>query len=190
MIDRLPVADRQFLLSISVAERVSAALANELTGRRDGQLILERLTAQHALVVGLAGRNDWFSIHPLLREMLLHRLSLEQPDAVAELCLRASRWFADQGEPIPAIRYATQAHAWDEVGRLTALAMPLVLTPAAAALVAGLAAAAAAGRRPVLASRFHTTRMVRLSPRPTWIGIDSSIDQGGSDGHRSPNREQ
>jgi LuxR family maltose regulon positive regulatory protein len=125
-----------------VADRVSAALANELTGRRDGQLILERLTAQHALVVGLAGRRDWFSIHPLLRDMLLHRLALDQPHAVADLHVRASRWFAAQGEPIPAIRHATQAGAWDEVGQLTALAMPQLLTPNAAALVAALAPAA------------------------------------------------
>ena len=146
VLDRLPEVERQFLLSISVADRVSAALANELTGRRDGQRILERLTAQHALVVGLAGRNDWFTVHPLLREMLLHRLAVEQPDAVAGLHLRASRWFAAQGEPIPAIRYATEAQAWDEVGRLTALALPQLLTPNAAALVAALAPAAVRAR--------------------------------------------
>jgi LuxR family maltose regulon positive regulatory protein len=146
VIDRLPAPDRQFLLSISVADRVSAALANELTGRRDGQLILERLTAQHALIVGLAGQYDWFSIHPLLRDLLQHRLAVEQPDAVAELHLRASRWFADQGETIPAIRHASQARAWDEVGRLTALALPQLLTPNAAALVAALAPAAARAR--------------------------------------------
>jgi LuxR family maltose regulon positive regulatory protein len=146
VIDRLPAADRRFLLSISVADPVSGALANELTGGRDGQLILERLTAQHALVVGLAGRNDWFSFHPLLREMLLHRLALEQPDTSGELYLRASRWFAGRGEPIPAIRYASQARAWDEVGRLIAPAVPLLLTPNAAALVAALAPAAAVAR--------------------------------------------
>jgi LuxR family maltose regulon positive regulatory protein len=143
VIDRLPPSNRQFLLNTSVADRISAALANELTGRRDGQLILERLAARHALVVALAGRNDWFSVHPLLREMLLHRLTTEQPDTAAELHLRASRWFAAQGEPIPAIRHATHAQAWDEVGRLTALAAPQLLTPNAAALVAALGPAAA-----------------------------------------------
>ena len=38
VIDRLPAADRQFLLTTSVADRLSAGLANELTGRSDGQL--------------------------------------------------------------------------------------------------------------------------------------------------------
>ena len=143
VIDRLPATDRRFLLSASIADRMSVSLANELTGRRDGQVILERLAAQHALVVRLAGDNDWYSLHPLLRQMLRHKLAAEQPEAVAELHLRASRWFAAHGEPIPAIRYATGAEAWDEVTRLAALALPLMLTPNAAALVAALTPAAA-----------------------------------------------
>ncbi|HEY4993407.1 MAG TPA: LuxR C-terminal-related transcriptional regulator, partial [Nakamurella sp.] len=128
-------------------DRLSAGLANELTGRGDAQLILERLVAQNALVVGLAGRNDWFSVHPLLRELLRHRLDLEQPGAVTELHLRASRWFAAQSEPIPEIRHASAAGQWDEVGRLlTGLALPLMVTPSAPALVAALGPAAARAR--------------------------------------------
>jgi LuxR family transcriptional regulator, maltose regulon positive regulatory protein len=145
--DRLPEVDRQFLLTTSVADRLSAGLANELTGRGDAQLTLERLVAQNALVVGLPGRNDWFSVHPLLRELLRHRLTLEHPGVVGDLHLRASRWFAAQGEPIPAIQHASAAGQWDEVGRLlTGLALPLIVTPSAPALVAALGPAAARAR--------------------------------------------
>ena len=145
--DQLPEPDRQFLLTTSVADRLSAELANALTGRSDGQLTLERLAAQNALLVALAGRSDWFSVHPLLRELLLNRLARDQPGAVVDLHLRAAQWFAAQGEPIPAIRQATAAGQWDEVGRLlTELALPLVLTPRRAALVAALAPAAARAR--------------------------------------------
>ena len=145
--DQLPEPDRQFLLTTSVADRLSAELANALTGRSDGQLTLERLAAQNALLVALAGRSDWFSVHPLLRELLLNRLARDQPGAVVDLHLRAAQWFAAQGEPIPAIRQATAAGQWDEVGRLlTELALPLVLTPRRAALVAALAPAAVRAR--------------------------------------------
>ena len=144
VMDRLPAADRQFLLTTCVAERVSAALANELTGRGDGQHVLDRLVAQNALLMGLAGRTEWFRFHPMLRDMLVYRLSLEQPGAVHDLHLRASRWFAGQGEPIPAIRHAAAARQWDEVGRLlTDIAWPLVLTPSGPALVSALGPAAA-----------------------------------------------
>ena len=145
--DRLPEQDRQFLLTTSVADRLNAGLANRLTGRVDAQLVMERLVAQNALVVGLAGRNDWFSVHPLLRDLLRHRLALEQPATVTDLHLRAARWFTAQGEPIPAIRHASAAGQWDEVGRLlTGLALPLLVTASAATLVAELGPAAARAR--------------------------------------------
>ncbi len=142
--DWLPEQDREFLITTSVAERLSAGLANELTGRDDAQAVLERLAEQNALVVGLAGRSDWFSVHPLLRELLLHRLSMAGPKAVAEQRLRAAHWFADHGEAIAAIRQASDAQAWEEVARLLAgLALPHVVSADAPALAAALAPAAA-----------------------------------------------
>jgi LuxR family maltose regulon positive regulatory protein len=143
VLDRLPAADRQFLFTTCVTERVSAALANELTGRSDGQLMLDRLVTQNALLVGLAGRTEWFRFHPMLRDLLVHRLTMERPGAVCDLHLRASRWFAAHGEPIPAIRHAAAARQWDEVGRLlTDIAWPLVVTPSGPALVSALGPAA------------------------------------------------
>ena len=141
--DRLTAVDRQFLLTTSIADRISGPLANELTGRDDGQLVLERLAAQNALLVGLAGSNEWFTVHPMLREVLAHRLGIEQPGAVQELHLRSSRWFAAHDEPIHAIRHAAAAQQWDELGRLlTGIAWPQMLTPNASALVSALEPAA------------------------------------------------
>lgn len=145
--DRLPAADRQFLLTTSIADRVSAALANELTGRSDGQFVLERLANHNSLVLDLDGSNEWFRFHPMLRDLLLHHLALEQPGAVSDLHLRACRWFAAQGEPIQAIRHATAGQHWAETGRLLAdIAWPEVLTPNGPALVAALEPAVARAR--------------------------------------------
>jgi len=142
--DQLPAQDRQFLLTTSVADRVSAGLADVLTGRSDSQQTLDRLVTDNALLVALAGRTDWFSVHPLLRDLLRYRLTREQPGMVTELHLRAAQWFADQGEPIEAIRHAAAARQWDEVGRLlTEQAWPLMVTPRGPALAAALEPAAA-----------------------------------------------
>jgi LuxR family maltose regulon positive regulatory protein len=147
VVERLPPAERQFLLMTSVVDRICAGLANQLTGHSDGQLILEQLVAQNALIVSLAGRNDWFALHPLLRELLRHRLSLEEPGTAVVLHLRAAEWFAAEAEPILAIRHATAAQQWDEVGRLlTELALPQLLTTSGPALVAALEPAAARAR--------------------------------------------
>ena len=105
--------------------------------------MLEGLVAANAFVVGLGDDSGWFRYHPLLRELLEHRLTLEQPGTAAELQVTAASWFAENGQPIQAIRHATAAGDWDEVGRLlTASALPLILTPEGPALNAALEPAA------------------------------------------------
>ena len=143
LLDRLPAADRGFLLTTSIADRINAALANELTDRTDGKVVLDRLLARNALLVGLAGSTEWFRFHPMLRDLLANRLALEQPGVLQDLHLRASRWFAAHGEPIHAIRHATAGQHWAEARRLlTDVAWPQALTPNAPALVAALGPAA------------------------------------------------
>jgi LuxR family maltose regulon positive regulatory protein len=139
VLDRVPAADRQFLLVTSVAERISPALANYLTGRADSQHVLERLVAQNALLLELARGTDWFGYHPMLRELLLRRLELEQPEPVAGLHRRAARWFETQGDAVPAIRHACQAGDWELVAHVLAtIGWPLALTPSGPALAAAL----------------------------------------------------
>lgn len=143
VLDSQPEADRDFLLRTSIAERINSALATHLTGRTDSQRVLEGLVAANAFMVGLGEDSGWFRYHPLLRELLAHRLTLEQPGIAEELQVRAAKWFADNGQPIEAIRHATTAGDWDEVGRLlTASALPLILTPDGPALSAALEPAA------------------------------------------------
>ena len=139
VLDRVSAADRQFLLATSIAERVSPQLADDLTGRTDSQHRLERLVGQNALVVELAGDSGWYGFHPMLRELLLRRLHLEQPETVTGLHRRAAHWFGGRGEAVPAIRHACQAQDWDLVGHLLAtIAWPLALTASGPALAAAL----------------------------------------------------
>ncbi len=165
VLDRLPPQDREFLLRTSIADRLSPALATVLTGRQDSQLVLDSLATAHAFVIGTGGPHPWFRYHPLMQQLLQHRLALEHPGAVDELHLRASQWFTDQGEPIASVRHATLARNWVEVGRiLTGTAMPLILTSAGPALAAALEPAAIrATRNPELstllaAATFHFQR--------------------------------
>lgn len=139
VLDRLTPPEREFLLKTSITERLSPPLATALTGRTDSQSILDALVIRHEFVVGVGGPDPWFRYHPLLRELLQHRLSIELPGKVHDLHLRAARWFITQGEPIAALRHATWAEDWDEVGRiLTSIALPLMLTAAGPSLAAAL----------------------------------------------------
>ena len=53
---RLSPADRDFLLKTSVVDRLNGELAGLVTGRTDGQQVLEELVRRNAFVVGLGGR--------------------------------------------------------------------------------------------------------------------------------------
>ena len=131
---------QQFLLRTSVAERLNASLAEQLSGQPRGQQRLEELAASNTFVVGLGSNGAWFRYHALLRQTLRHRLSVESPDAVPELHRRAARWFSDQGQPIEALHHAADAQDWDLLGRLLVTeALPLVLSVDRAALGAVLA---------------------------------------------------
>ena len=95
---------------------------------------------QNALVVELAGDSEWFGFHPMLRELLLRRLELEQPGTGQRILhQRAARWFETHGDAVSAIRHACQARDWELVGHLlTTIAWPLALNPSGPALAAAL----------------------------------------------------
>ena len=129
VVDRLAQEDRRFLLATSLPEKISGSLADRLTGRADGLQTLERLVAANALIVGLGDEREWFTYHPLLRELLRHRLALEMPNAVADLHRRAATWMQEHGESIESIRHWILAGDLDEAGRLLLTVMPRLLSP-------------------------------------------------------------
>ena len=65
---------RVFLLQTSIADVLSAELADAITGRRDGELSLARLEHEHALVSALGADRAWFRYHPLFAELLRSQL--------------------------------------------------------------------------------------------------------------------
>ncbi len=103
---------QRFLLRTSIAEWMSSGLAEALTDETHAQHHLESLVSTNSFVVGLGPGREWFQYHALLREMLRHRLSVEDPEAVPDLHRRAARWFADNDHPIEAMRHAADAEDW------------------------------------------------------------------------------
>lgn len=131
---------RQFLVRTSIAERLTAGLADVLTGGFRGQQHLEALERSNSFVVGLGSDRLWYRYHPLLREMLRHQLAVDEPEEVPRLHRRAAHWFAMNGYPVLALGHAADAEDWPLLGRLfVSYAAPLLLSTDRAALDAVLA---------------------------------------------------
>jgi LuxR family transcriptional regulator, maltose regulon positive regulatory protein len=118
VLKRQPAEVRGFLLSTSVLERMSAPLCDALTGRSDGQEMLERLERENLFVVALDDERRWYRYHHLFAEFLKSRLGREEPERVGELHLRASGWYEDNGLLPEAIEHAFSTLDHERAARL------------------------------------------------------------------------
>ena len=183
-----PPEMRRFLLRTSITERLSGELAEVLTGQARSQQHLEDLELSNAFVVGLGSGRHWFRYHALMREMLQHRLAVEEPGAVPELHTRAARWFAENGYPIEALRHAADADDWNLLGRLfVTQAFPLVVSVDRVALDQVLARVPTArltdGPELALcaaARHFHAGRFQAMQPHLDLAA--ARLDESGADG--------
>lgn len=127
----------RFLLDTCVVGRISAELADVLTGRTDGQQFLIRLERDNLFVVALNHRREWYRYHQLFGDLLRHRLKSQDPERRRVLHRRAARWFADHGELLEAARHLRAAEDWLGLARFVLRAAGAeILGPERPALVA------------------------------------------------------
>ncbi len=81
-----------FLLRTSPLDRLAGPLCDHVTGRRDGQAMLEMLERANLFVVPLDGERRWYRYHRLFAEFLRDCLCRSQPEAAAEIRRRAAEW--------------------------------------------------------------------------------------------------
>ncbi|HET8914477.1 MAG TPA: LuxR C-terminal-related transcriptional regulator, partial [Propionibacteriaceae bacterium] len=107
---------RGFLLQTSVSEFLDVELAQELTGRSDAALLLERVHSQPGFLHRLSGGRWPYRYHPMFRALLLAELMQSSPEEVQRLSARAAAWFSKQGEHIRAAPLALQGQSWEILG--------------------------------------------------------------------------
>ncbi len=97
---------RGFLLRTSVLDRLCGPLCDAVLDATGSQAVLESLDRANLFVVALDAERRWYRYHHLFGEVLRAHLRAEHPDEEVGLHLRASRWYADAGEPAAAVRHA------------------------------------------------------------------------------------
>ncbi len=116
----LELDEREFLFQTSVLDRLSGELCNALTGRTDGQAMLERLEHRNVLLVPLDEERSWYRYHHLFAELLRARLAAQDPGAPRRLNLSAADWFEQHGLTIEAIEHALRSGDHDFAAPLIA----------------------------------------------------------------------
>ncbi len=111
VLDRNDPATRQFLLRTAVADRLTAELADAIIPGSRGQALLERLERTNQFVTALGPDRTWFRYHPLLRDLLVHTLRRDDPEAFLAAHRAAATWLASR-EPLTALEHAAAAGDW------------------------------------------------------------------------------
>jgi len=116
VLDWQPPAVRQFLRRTSIAERVTAGFADQVTGEPGSARILDTLLRENYLV--FRDGPDGYRYHPFLRRVLLGELRCELAADVPGLFSRAARWYAARGDAVEAVRCVAESGQWEAVGPL------------------------------------------------------------------------
>lgn len=115
---------QQFLLETSVLERLSGPLCDAVTGRDDGQAVLEELEQANLLVIPLDDERHWYRYHHLFTDVLRLMLQRRKPARVPELHQAASRWYEREGGVNEAVAHALKAGEYSRAAELLWQAEP------------------------------------------------------------------
>ncbi|MDX1687644.1 MAG: LuxR C-terminal-related transcriptional regulator [Candidatus Promineifilaceae bacterium] len=111
---QLEPATQRFLLHTAILDQMCAALCNAVSGRDDGQRLLEKLERDGLFVTPLDNERRWYRYHRLFAQYLRHRLRREQPEILPRLHRRTSRWYAEREMAHAAVRHALAIGAPEE----------------------------------------------------------------------------
>lgn len=95
VLDTLDAEMLDFLMAISVTERVSGPLAAVLADVEDGRRMLEEAERRELFLRRVEHDPEWFRMQPLFAEHLRARLERRYPGRAKVLHRKAARWYAE-----------------------------------------------------------------------------------------------
>ena len=118
VLSRQPENIQSFLLQTSILNRLSGPLCDAVTGRADGQIMLEQIEHGNMFLIPLDDERFWYRYHHLFGDMLRRQLQRTNPGVVIELHRRASMWFEQNGWVLEAVEHAFDAQDGENAARL------------------------------------------------------------------------
>jgi LuxR family transcriptional regulator, maltose regulon positive regulatory protein len=123
LLDRASDAEVSFLCRTSILDHLCGGLCDAVLGRAGSDRTLEELESRNLLIVPLDRRRVWYRYHHLFQELLRAELGRREPELVAELHIRAARWYEANGMSEVAIDHAMSAGDATRVARLVLTVM-------------------------------------------------------------------
>ena len=114
---------RSFLLDTSVLDDLTGPLCDALTGRADGQQVLELLERTHLFVVPLDDQRQWWRYHHLFAEALRARLVADDSERAARMHRVAADWYAVNGRLDDAVPHALAGGDAEQAADLVELSL-------------------------------------------------------------------
>lgn len=118
VLDRQPPELQAFLLQTAFLDRLTAPLCDAVCQRQGSATVLEELEQRNLFTFRLDEAGIWYRYHHLFADFLQGRLRQREPQQVASLHLRASRWYEEQGGLADAVDYALRGQAPERAAEL------------------------------------------------------------------------
>jgi LuxR family maltose regulon positive regulatory protein len=110
--------EKRFLLKTSILQALSGSLCNVLTGRNDGDEMLQRLADHNAFIIALDQAGGWYRYHHLFAEFLQKELEREWDTEKHLLHEQAGTWYERQGHWAEAIEHYLQGRHYEKAADL------------------------------------------------------------------------
>ena len=95
-LNRQPEHIQTFLLQTSILNRLCGPLCDVVTGRSDGQSLLEQIERSNLFLIPLDDERKWYRYHHLFGDMLRNSLNRLHSEKVVTLHQKASQWLAKE----------------------------------------------------------------------------------------------
>jgi LuxR family transcriptional regulator, maltose regulon positive regulatory protein len=118
VLERQTESTRSFLIETSILHHLSGPLCDAVTGRKDGQELLEQLEVANMFLIPLDEKRQWYRYHHLFSSLLANRLQQQNPGLVNELFKRATLWLSQNGLKEDAISYAMAGEDFELAAKL------------------------------------------------------------------------
>ncbi len=175
VVERQPDEVREFLLDTCVLDQLTSGLCEALTGRHDGQRMLEILERGNLFLVPLDDHRRWYRYHHLFADALRARLTTQGPTRMEHLHRAAAGWYTEEAMLGDALHHALAGGDTALAADLVELGLPQLSRQREDRTLRGWLQALpddALRQRPMLATGYAWTRLTEGD----LDGVDSWLD--------------